>query len=331
MNEEQRVHRLLDDAVPTAPAPTGWADRAAKRTTRRRIGAGAAAVAVLAVAGVFVADAIPRGQRTEVAPASVSPTAMPTPTSAPTGEVAVVTALVGPVDGPPTLCIRGMLESRPPGCMGAPELLGDFSWDDVEYEEASGVRWTDWAYRFIGVLDLEAGTNGTLTLTRPVEKALPASGSEEKPDYSRLCDDPLRKADPALTDDGGHNRLMAKIEKLETVSVWVSDRVSEFNVLVNGDPEAAYADLRAVWGGGLCVAASDASTLTERNAAMNRVMAALPKGEFVTASADSSDPRDPKLAVTVVVVDDDIRAVIEKAAGPGIELDIEGVFTPYEP
>lgn len=87
MNEEQRVHRLLDDAVPTAPAPTGWADRAAKRTTRRRIGAGAAAVAVLAVAGVFVADAIPRGQRTEVAPASARPSVRPTATETVTMQV----------------------------------------------------------------------------------------------------------------------------------------------------------------------------------------------------------------------------------------------------
>ncbi|WP_108719774.1 hypothetical protein [Miniimonas sp. S16] len=177
----------------------------------------------------------------------------------------------------PVACLGGVLESYPPQCSG-PVVIG-LDWDDVaDAEHASGVTWgTGWV---VGTYD---GERDTFTLTRPVAPDAP-DGLEltdiALPALAPLCDDPWRGGDesavalvdgpdgpdlpPAAHDAANllHERATALPGYVET---YVSDGVSEFNVLLteDSDVEAAHRSLREVWPGWLCVGSADSPSSSE--------------------------------------------------------------------
>ena len=66
------------------------------------------------------------------------------PTPVPDGEVRTQGLVMVLDDGDgPEMCLGGVAESYPPQCGGP--ALADFAWGDVGSEEASGVRWGQYA------------------------------------------------------------------------------------------------------------------------------------------------------------------------------------------
>jgi len=281
-------------------------------------------VAALAAVGVsFVLRSAPSQVATPAPTASATSSVLAT-----SGLVVAESQLIGKPGEAATFCTGIVLQLLPPSCPGV-EVRGDFSWESVQYKEASGVRYTDLPYRLVGLLDLSEGERGVFTVTEPVEEASTSAGEPPR-NQGALCSDPLRDAEPAKAEDSDQNRLWDGIDSLPVVSVWVSDGRSEFNVVVRGDHESAFKELRKVWGGGLCVVSSDKSTKAERVDALERVRALLPKGQFILANPDSGeDPEDPILEVHVVKLDPWQIDELVAAAGPGVKLRVTEMFTEY--
>ncbi|MCC2594563.1 hypothetical protein LKO27_14245 [Tessaracoccus sp. OS52] len=318
MNEHE-VGKLLGDVVPTAPSTKGWAHKAAGRVRRRRVLTGAAAV--------LVALGLPAGFLLSQQQPLLEATPQPadTATSGPvelTGQVMIFQSADAEL---PHLCLGAVMESYPPQCNG-PTLKGDFSWDEVKYEE-SGTRWTNESYTVFGYYDAGDGENGSFTLSRPVGEVAPPPAHSPM-EFSALCADPLRGGDESLTGMAAQEALQQEVLELPLVGLWVSDGTDFFNVRVQGDAEAAHAQLRKVWGGELCVESSDAPTEAERQAAADRIMAALPEGQFLGGSGGNG--LSPVVDVMVVVADAATESTIREAAGPGVEVQIAAVFTPVD-
>ena len=136
MNEDE-VGKLLGDVVPAAPSTKGWARKASGRVRRRRLLAGVAAgvVALAVPVGLLLSQGGNGPLQATPQPADSSPI---DPTATPTGPI----ELTGQVmvyqyadEELPHLCLGMVMESYPPQCSG-PTLRGDFSWDEVEHEEA---------------------------------------------------------------------------------------------------------------------------------------------------------------------------------------------------
>jgi hypothetical protein len=160
----------------------------------------------------------------------------------------------------------------PPQC-GGPKVL-DWDWADHEgdYDESSGTRWGEFAVT--GTFD-----GAALTATG----AVPADEIEAPPyddpyDFTTPCPEPdggWRVIDPATTTEDAENAMMRAARKLpdyagswtdHSISPVFDDTGSEdwdhamadpaqqiLNVQVTGDPAAAEATLRPLWGGPLCV------------------------------------------------------------------------------
>ena len=179
------------------------------------------------------------------------------------------------------MCVGGVAESLPPQCSG-PVLEGEFSWDDVESESASGVRWSvDGVY---AVGHFKPGQDlGTFALTRPVSADLPEGfnpPSLEEPGFPQLCDDPtadVPDVDQSARTQGpdGFDQEQALSELTQGldgyVTSWLSGGGEVMNVVVNTDAEVARAAIREVVDGPLCVEQRDLPTEADLRAAQEAV------------------------------------------------------------
>jgi hypothetical protein len=340
---DDRIHRLLEDAVPSAPSPTGWADKVARRSARRRVGVGALAVAIAVALPVTLLLNQERPRVAEPEPSPSAPTS-PVPVDSPTapvvkeepprkGEiVGIVDIYQEPYEELPHICF-GLITASLPGHCSGPTLLGEFDWDDVPHSEyptgseARGQLSADGTYEVVGLLDYSQGDNGTFTLTRPVRQKDRVYPEDPPLDLPTLCDDPLRDADPATADHEAEQALEEAVRRLPTVSVWIGTGGEGRNILVRGDAEEAFTELRKAWGGWLCVDSSELPTEKERKKALDRVMDVRPKGSFTIASPGNI--LDFALQLDLVYADADLVAAIHEAAGEGIDVRITQVFEPY--
>lgn len=312
MNDED-VTKILGQVVPDAPSPDAWAGAAVRRARRRRIGGVAAVVALALVA-------VPMGAMMFNRPLVAGPAES-------TGEVTGDVMILGSADAP-ELCLGAIRESYPPQC-GGPALKGDFRWEQVEFEEANGVRWTNSTYTVRGHYDPDDGDSGSFTLTAPPVVA-PLVQEPAGLDFPQLCDDPYADGgDPGAGGEApdGSEALHAAAAELPVVTMYVSDGSSNFNVLVQGDADEAFRALRAVWKGGLCVQSSDAPTEARRMEVLGAVMAALPDGQLVTADAGGMKP---EVNVHVVIITPEIEAAVRKAA-KDVPVTLTAVFNPVGP
>jgi hypothetical protein len=224
-----------------------------------------------------------------------------------------------------------MLESYPPQC-GGPRLLGEFSWDDVEFQEHAGVRWTDTWYVAVGHYDRAADT---FTLTRPLSLEPPPGFTFPEPapiEFPQLCDDPFRGGDPDFEDPDIllQNALQERIEGLPGyVESWVSDGDRMFNVVVTGDAEEAHTQLRAVWPGGLCVVQRTGPTNADLQAATDEL-----GGHADELSLVSMGAHGGSLAVEALLADEATLTRIHEIVAPWLTPDdvvVTSTFTPVEP
>jgi len=216
------------------------------------------------------------GTSSEEPPAAV-PTATPSEIPVPDGPVTTRYAITVLDDGDGAeLCLGGQLDSYPPQC-GGPKLIG-WQWSEHEgdYEEASGTRWGEFAVN--GTFD---GTSLTPTAVVPADE-FDAPPYEDPTDLTTRCPEPeggWRVIDPALTTQQSQDDTFRAAQRLAGYAgAWVDQSINPayddpddlekelamndptklvINVQVTGDPSAAEAELRKVWGGALCVTTAE--------------------------------------------------------------------------
>jgi hypothetical protein len=172
------------------------------------------------------------------------------------------TVLESPDHGP-QLC-DAVAESYPPQCSGL-EVVG-WDWAAVDGEESA--RGTTWGtYEVTGTWDGER-----LTLTAPA--GAPEPQPPEDVDFSTPCPEPAggwAVVDPATTNQASLSAVSGVARTLPGFAgLWVDQPIRGsqatndptnlvVNVRVSGDIGAAERDLRALWGGALCVSAAELS------------------------------------------------------------------------
>ncbi len=235
-------------------------------------------------------------------------------------------------DRPVEICVGGVAESLPPQC-GGPVLEGDFSWEDVAPERRGGVTWTDDAWWAVGTYDPGGGAQGTLTLDRPVSAEPPPGHPVPAPpdlSFPQLCADPYVGGDAAAAGDlAAQEALASTLEALDGyVTSWVSDGSSLYNVVVTSDPDAAFAELRKVWKGGLCVEQRDLPTQDDLLRAQQALTDRFSELRLLSASAGGTSGQ---LGVEVVLTDratvDAVLEAVSEWLDPG-DVSITGALQP---
>ena len=226
------------------------------------------------------------------------------------------TVLQSPAHGP-QLC-RSVAESYPPQCAGV-DLVG-WDWDDVDTKEAAnGTTWG--VYEVTGTWDRER-----VTLTEP--PAAPPGTPTEEPDLSTPCPEPAAGwsvVDPATTDDASLSAVGdAARARPDFAGLWWDQPIRGpiatndptnlvVNVRVSGDVGAAERDLRAIWGGALCVTAAEHS-LAELASIQREIDAG---ARAIDMTWTSVDEVTGTVEVEVVVDDTGLQDQYDARYGPG--------------
>jgi hypothetical protein len=183
------------------------------------------------------------------------------------------------------LCVGVVAASLPPQC-GGPALVG-WDWSDHvgEYEQQAGIRWGD--FLVTGRYDASADEFFP-------NDVVAAGEQPERPGYEPLgdttpCPEPdggWRVVDVTMTTDAARQAVFERAASIDGYSsAWVDQSrnpaslvdpstvtdsleweldmndplLTIVNVTVVGDPAAAEAELRRVWGGMLCVSTAERS------------------------------------------------------------------------
>ncbi len=253
------------------------------------------------------------------------------------------TVLESPEHGP-QLCLGGVAESYPPQC-GGPDIRG-WEWDAVEGEESSnGTTWGD--YTVVGTWD-----GGRLTLTEPATAPDPNADPPE-PDggmeLSTPCPPPSggwAVVDPATATQEGLDAAIAYAQaQPEHAGTWVDQSINPasddpvidtgepsgaalmndptlliLNLRFTGDPKSHEEEIRAVWGGSLCLSPAE-RTLAELAQIEEEVRESL--DPLLTSSSESQGV----VEVHVVVADDVVQAELDERYGAGV-VELTGALRP---
>ena len=244
---------------------------------------------------------------------------------------AVAMVLESPEHGP-QLCLGGVLESLPPQC-GGPDVVG-WDWSAVEDEESgNGTTWGEW--RVVGTWDGDA-----LTLTQPPTEPPPERMPGEDPGahFATPCPTPdggWAVRDPATATEEGFAAATAYAEGQPDVGgVWVDvgaqlasprpDLVQPavLNVTFVSDLERHERELRARYGGPLCVATAE-RTKAQLQRLQGEVQDAL--GDAVISTSD--DVVRGTVSVDVVVADEETLDRV-RAIDPDGVVEVRGVLQP---
>lgn len=245
------------------------------------------------------------------------------------------TVLESPEHGP-QLCLGGVAESYPPQCSG-PDIVG-WDWADAADEEsANGTTWGD--YAVVGTW-----ADGTFTLTEPPRA--PAREAEDPvPTSTTPCREPAggwQVVDAATTTQAAQEATIEAARAQPDFSgAWVDQSINPayadgeltpdeeeamndpahliLDVRFTGDVARHEADLRALWGGALCV-----SKGRHTEAELLRIQEALSEREDVTWSSTDTIGEQVELGV---VVDDGLQAEVDETYGEGV-VDVQPALTP---
>lgn len=243
-------------------------------------------------------------------------------------------------NGRTDLCF-GVLQSSPPQCGGGVELAG-WDWEAVEadYDERMDVYWGD--FTLTGSYDAEAQILTVVSVT-PRSESSPAADPKgpilpsrcPEPDGGwQIVDESLATYDAFL----GVHAVATALDGYATA--WIdrseipevppgTDALEEMrlnavhaglpivNVGVRGDPAAAEAQLRQVWGGALCVYEAD-YTAAELEARLQEIMSDhqfLSDHQIMSAGPDTMTG-----TITISVVHDahgELQQQMDDDYGPG--------------
>lgn len=228
----------------------------------------------------------------------------------------------------PQLCLGGVMDSLPPQC-GGPDIVG-WDWDAVAGEEsANGSTWGE--YRVVGTY-----TDGVFTLTEAAGPPDPSLGDDGfgSIDFAAPCPAPAggwAVVDPATATATAQEAALAyAASQPDHAGSWVDQSINPalvdgigpgqeelandparliLVVLFTGDLERHTDELRAVWGGALCVASAD-RTSTELEAiqtAVSEEPGFLSSGQDVVANQ----------VVLHVILAGDVQARLDDRHGDG--------------
>lgn len=174
-------------------------------------------------------------------------------------------------DHGPQMCLGGIAKSLPPQC-GGPDIVG-WSWDEVDAEEAAnGTTWG--SYLVVGTY-----TDAVFTLTEPATAPDPSLADDGfEVDFSSPCPAPAggwTVVDPATATEAGQQAATDyALAQADYAGSWVDQSINPamadgfdpgdeevandptklvLNVRFTGDIERHTQELRARWGGPLCV------------------------------------------------------------------------------
>jgi hypothetical protein len=221
-------------------------------------------------------------------------------------------------DGP-ELCLGAVADSLPPQCGGMPII--DWRWADVDGAQTqSGVTWGD--YHVVGTYD---GSSFTVESVGPI---VPVESDGSDP-FETPCPEPeggWTDVDPfTAADDDRITAMHVAGDIPEFAGIWISylrEPVDYempgpyvLNVAFTGDPSRFDDDIRAVWGGPLCLVSFDR---THRELA--RVQRAL-EGDADSMGFEllwsSVDVTDNEVELGVVVIGPGTEAELADAYGEG--------------
>ncbi|HEX6400167.1 MAG TPA: hypothetical protein VF108_06830 [Actinomycetota bacterium] len=220
----------------------------------------------------------------------------------------------------PELCLGAVADSLPPQC-GGPPILG-WSWSEVDGEESvSGVTW--------GTFHVTGTFDGTSFTVEEVGPPPPPAGPDGDP-FRTPCPEPSGgwvDVDASKTGEADRLATMRVAERSEEFAgLWIDSLgpVDELdpppfvlNVAFTGDPATYEDDLRAVWGGPLCVLRFDHGYRDLR-----RIQRELGDGGAEALGLEllwsSVDVMTNRVEIGTIVIDDDGRAALDAAYGRGV-------------
>jgi hypothetical protein len=231
------------------------------------------------------------------------------------------TAVLESPEHGPQMCTT-MQESYPPQC-GGPDVIG-WDWAAVEGEESAiGTTWG--SFHVTGTWDPEAKA---LTLTEPATAPtdVPGSAPDDQDDFATPCPRPAggwAPVDPATTNQAALDAATGLAGSRDgTAGVWLDQGAEPgwtgmndpkqlvLNVTTAGDVEALEADLRAVWGGALCVAPAEHS-----GAELREIAGSITGPNVIVANTSE---RHQRVEVDVYVPDDEMQAELDERYGDGV-------------
>lgn len=284
-----------------------------------------------------VASALVSGCGDEVVPApepeaqpSTVPGERPTTTPAAPGEVLGFATVLDDGDGA-ELCLGGQADSYPPQCGGPPLVGWDWAEHEGDFEEASGVRWGEFAVT--GTFD---GTTITPSEVIPDDEYQPPP-YEESRDLTSPCPVPeggWRVLDPARTTQKTESQAIRAATKLDGFAeAWVDQSINPLSALDDNDPAKEQgmndptklvlnistagdvarteAVVREIWGGALCVSAAGFSD--EELEPIQEAMSDVPG--FAGSSRGAG-----RVDVWVTYDDGSIQAWVDEEYGEGVVL-----------
>jgi hypothetical protein len=234
-------------------------------------------------------------------------------------------------DAGPMLCLGAVAESYPPQCGDIP--LTGWDWDAVEGEErAAGTVWG--SYRVVGEYD---GETFAVAEAGPYE---PEQAGPGVPDFTTPCPEPeggWAVVDPSRAGEEDFAAAAAYAESQpDRVAVWVDypgdpspEEVDQagaegrpvlqiLNATFTGDVARHEEELRALWGGPLCVAESESRSAAELEGIRAEAEAAV-EGELGLRMLWSSGPGvEPAIEIGVVAdPGGEAQAALDERYGAG--------------
>jgi len=233
---------------------------------------------------------------------------------------------------PAMLCLGAVATSFPPQCGTYP--IPNWDWERVAGETSSGG--TTWGvYHIVGALD-----GDVFTLTEPPGSPQRQPREELSDRFATPCDPPEGgwvPPDPARATENTMGRAADVADAAPDVAgFWIDDqnRRGEYqdpqeiilNVAYTGNLEAHEAELRAVWGGSLCVIRFERTEASLR-AIQDELMNGLADELGLEVLSIGPDTVDNVLSLEVAVVFPDTQAELDGRYGEGV-VRVTGVLRP---
>jgi hypothetical protein len=245
------------------------------------------------------------------------------------------TVLESPEHGP-QLCFGGVMASYPPQC-GGPDVVG-WDWATTDGEEsANGTTWGE--YTVVGTW-----ADGAFTLAEP-PRAPVATDDVPEPRSSTPCPEPEGGwvvVDASMTTQATQDAALAAARAAPDYSGgWVDQSINPayadgevtaeeelamndpmaliLNARFTGDIARHEAELRALWGGALCV-----SEGRHTEAEMRQIQEELGQRDDVLWSGGDTLSQQVEIGV---VVDDGLQAELDERYGEGV-VDVQPALTP---
>jgi hypothetical protein len=323
MSDVRDLFERLTDIEPTSSASEMLA-RAERRASHleqrrtRRTFATVGIVAVLLAGAVLVAARAGGNDRGARVPLEERPV---TPATTFSGVYEVDNTVQQNGTHPPVLCLGPQLASGGSICGGIP--IAGWDWATVTgWLKANGITQGD--YHLVGTFD---GT--TFTPTEP-PTAAHAPAPQKRRSYEPPCPTPNGgwvAVDSSLLAQGDFDAFMtAAQEQPDSAGLWLSgapNGITIYTVAFTGDLDRHRAQLRALWGGPICVVQHKHST-----AELEATATSLSSNEKQFGlRGESPDPFDDVVHVDVWAATPAIRQAIDRQYGPGL-VDVIGYLTP---